>query len=599
MADLSGQALTAANTSIKVSYELQKMFLELLKMLIPEDTPLQDVLEKEMEKGNVKVEMLPDEDKEKLREMLKKQGLVEGKDFFLKTYHRLDGENYTSLFYYVKDEDKILGDLNKFDPSGRANKENNDFHDIIQRAGINPDRSIDLNKFDMYLKSQGINIDLNKEISPEDKAYAESILKNSFDGMTEEEKNVCAKKIAGSGILQQLYVSKMAGIIEPTQLFNISGKKDIKTISHINENELAAIEKRAEIYGLRFAAKPQADGTFRVSFSGKDEDVMRRVFADTKYDLYGKAGEIYNSQLTFEKEYSEKLYNTVHGNPPRYPDGTEIANGSMFVEMKVSKIHDRDGDFVKDSNGNKVMARQTLEVGPKTLFINKEIEGALQKSGFGKDSLKQKFDARDAVLLNPQQATAYKNATTEKERMAIIFAAKENAEHGLPQKPVITKQDVETIKEHEKLRSIISKKLDATQPYEGKMLSPIVALSPVIRYVNDQVINGEQKKDTTEYYQGGDNFVNRAGMESLDIADALSEDQRQYVSKAVNNLGEELGVMNDLEDSTNEFMLDNILENRIIGGNDDRGINDPTMEQHDWSPLGNMIEFEGISNEEQ
>lgn len=562
MADTTSQALTAANTSVKVVFELEKSLLDLLRVLIPDKSPLQELLEKEMEAGNVNVEMLKEENKNEIRTLLQKQGLKENQDFFIRTMHRVDGESYINLFYHIKDEKTILGEVGKLDPGGRANHECNEFYQALQKAGIEIDGTIDINKFEQFLKSEGVKINTSQPLSEDDKEMVEKLLRNSFADMSEGEKSVLLKKVAQSGVIENIVASQMAGNVSHDTLTKLAKGDRIYTMSGVGMEQMQTMEKRAEVYGLKFHGEPQGDGSFKVSFASKDEDVMKRVLADTKYDLYGPAGDIYKKQLQFENQYNIDVINSVNGNPPRFPDSTEIKDGSMLVGTQLEVIQDRNGNPVIGADGKQMEARQTLEISHKGMFMNKDIDGASQRA-FGDNckKLTQNFLGNGAVLLNPQQAQAYKNATSEKERLGILLVAKENAEHGIVQKPVFSKQDVEVIKEHEKLRNIVSKKLDAIQPSDGKMLAPLVALSPVVRYVNDQILNGEQRKDTNQYYRGGGNFINRGNMESLDIADALSEDERTYVDGAVDSIDSDL---TNWEDTTESFIINNDMEQNIL-----------------------------------
>lgn len=606
MADLSGQALTVANTSIKTSFELEKMLLELLRTminLIPEPT-IANTMRKEMELGHIEVEMFNSDDQQAVKDELSKKGLKEGKDYMFATYHRVNGEKFTALFYNISDADIIKGMQSKIDPSSTVNRENIAFFEGLRKCGINPDRTLDLEKFEKFCQSKGVNVPLSQPISNEDKELVKELFSSEFSNLSDEQINAVAQKMSTTGVMDVIFASKAAGNVPASTLYNLScpegsTKASIKNLQNIPVEHAMAIEKRAEANGLRISiAGPDENNQCMVSFASRDEALMKRVYAESKFDLHGEAGEIYKKHLAFENEYMKQTLNSALSQ--EFPDGTKVPEGSMLVGLKVEPMLDRNGKaIINPETGMAVVGRQTLEFDRNRMYMNGEAKN-INKDASTQLTYEQKnfasnvincFGDSKTVFLNPQQAQQYLAASTEKEKLSILQKAQENAEHGFVQKPGLSKDDIEIVKEHEKYRQLVEKKLQDVQPVDSKMAAYIYSISPYEMYMNDQLINGGYNQNEREYFRGGNNFANRAELESSDFADALSLDERAEMEDIFRKLDDEMMVFNQLEDGTKEFEAGLQFDSIVNGQQPIEDIFEHEMEQE--SALDSIEDREG------
>lgn len=565
MADASGQALSAVSTTMKVTTDLELMLLNLLKTalaLVP-DKNLVTVMRKEMELGHVEAEMFNHGDRDEVRKRLAEHGLKEGKDYLFETYRRVDGETYTVLFYNIKDKDTIQGVKNEFEPTDATRRQNEEFLAIMQKAGINPDGTMDVKKFNAFCESKGIHFDFSRPLPEDDRKYAENLISSQFSRLSPNEMNMFAQKCKQTGLLDQMYATRAAGFIRPKTLYDMSkdsaGRPMVNEIK-CSEEQLFALEKRAHTYGLRMSQTgPGNDGKYTVFFASKDADTMRRVYADAEYDLTGKAGGLYKEQINFENRYTEQVMNAAIDGT--YPDGTKLPDGCMLVTLSVAPLEDGNGNIMKDRDGNEIRGRQTLEFDKNRTYINSDAgkdspnaRTVMSKSNENyKDRLKNAVVKEKPVLLTPQLADAYKKATSEKERMAVLQKAQEEGVHGLEKKPVMTKEDMETIREHERVRELVTKKLQEKLPEYSKMAAYIYSVGSYESYFYDQMINREHSKDEREYYGGGDNFENKAEMESGDLADAFSGEDIRDADRQASEISESMSMFDDMENCAAHF----------------------------------------------
>lgn len=563
MADMGSQALTTANTNIKVSFELEKALLELMRALvnlIPDPT-VADTMRSEMEKGHVKAEMLDEKDRPEIKKLLSNQGLKEGKDYMFATYRRQDGEPFLTLFYNIKDEEKVLGETAKIDPCGRINKQNSDFFHAASEAGIGMDKTVDAEKMEKFFQSCGVNFDMSKPLSKEDRAYAESLIDSRFNFMSEEQKNSIAQKLSQSGAIEKLYAARAAGIVRNQVLLKHSmdnlGHASVKNIHDLSETEVLACSKRAEMYGLKIAVNGPNNEKYTMSFAQKDEYIMQRVYMDTKYDLYGQAGDLYKKQLEFEAGYYKQVMSSVLNK--ECPDGSKIPDGCMLVGTKPEPIIGKDKKPVLDANGYQVMARQTLDISRNRAKMNADLGNPKAAQSFNmsnkdfKEKLEHNFGNSQPVLLNPEQAKAYKSASSEKERMRVIQQAKENPEHGFMQKPVFSKDDLNIIEQHEKLRRTACAGVEQPQSADGKTLSPL-STSPLSMYVKEHILNSTQNHDAKDFMNQENSFLNRHDGVILDTCD-LTKEEQAYINEASEKMEDTYDTIDSLEDGTNSFEI--------------------------------------------
>lgn len=608
MADTGSQALTMANTNIKVSFELERALIEFFRTLIDliPDPTVADTMRKEMEKGHVNVELIDEKDKSEMKDLLSKQGMKEGKDYIFGTWRRPDGEPVLAIFYNIKDEEKVLGEKAKIDPAGRMNKENNEFYESLKKFGVNIDGTVNKEQMDKFFQSCGVDFRSQKEIPERDLEYASKLISSKFNFMSEEQKNAIVQKLCRSGAIEQLYATKAAGIVGNKTLLNHAtdhlGRHAVKSIHDLKETDVLALSKRAEMYGLKIAVNGSESKGYTVSFAQKDEDIMRRVQLDAKYDLYGEAGEIYKKTLVYEAKYSKQVLESVING--EYPDGKALPDGCMLVGSVQEQVLDRKGNPVTDEKGNPVMARQTLEISGSKARMNADLhdKGAVQtfltsKNDYEKNITKN-FGNSKPVLLNPSQAKAYKEASSESERMKILERARVYAEHGISNKPVISRREKELIKQHEKMRMNIFQKLEQSRPTEGKLLSSLLA-SPLVMYVKDQIINNEQSHDKDEYFSGGNNFINEAEMESSSASGSLSEEERRFIKDALESLEDAADEFDVLEDGTKDFEV-YCMDDCILGEQGDlEDISVQIASEEQSFAASNMFEQQSINDEMQ
>lgn len=608
MADTGSQALTMANTNIKVSFELERALIEFFRTLIDliPDPTVADTMRKEMEKGHVNVELIDEKDKSEMKDLLSKQGMKEGKDYIFGTWRRPDGEPVLAIFYNIKDEEKVLGEKAKIDPAGRMNKENNEFYESLKKFGVNIDGTVNKEQMDKFFQSCGVDFRSQKDIPERDLEYASKLISSKFNFMSEEQKNAIVQKLCRSGAIEQLYATKAAGIVGNKTLLNHAtdhlSRHAVKSIHDLKETDVLALSKRAEMYGLKIAVNGSESKGYTVSFAQKDEDIMRRVQLDAKYDLYGEAGEIYKKTLAYEAKYSKQVLESVING--EYPDGKALPDGCMLVGSVQEQVLDRKGNPVTDEKGNPVMARQTLEISGSKARMNADLhdKGAVQtfltsKNDYEKNITKN-FGNSKPVLLNPSQAKAYKEASSESERMKILERARVYAEHGISNKPVISRREKELIKQHEKMRMNIFQKLEQSRPAEGKLLSSLLA-SPLVMYVKDQIINNEQSHDKDEYFSGGNNFINEAEMESSSASGSLSEEERRFIKDALESLEDAADEFDVLEDGTKDFEV-YCMDDCILGEQGDlEDISVQIASEEQSFAASNMFEQQSINDEMQ
>lgn len=561
--------VTTGNTTVKTTLEAYRMSMELMKLLvglIPEPN-ITNTMKKDMEEGNVIVDLFDKKHADAIRDELNKAGMKEGKDFLLTNYYRVDGKEYTAVFYNISDKDKVHGAVSSFDENHLCNRECSQAYANLKCMGMNQDGTIDIEKFDKFCKSKGANFDFSKPLAKQDVEFAKSLLNNEYNHLSAQQQDIIAKKMVAYGAVDLFLANSSPGLVDEKTLKSWAtikdGKTEIMSLQKVPFEQVKALEKRAEQYGTVMSVTGPQNGGYTVSFPAEDQKQMERIYAEANYDLHGKAGDLYKQQIRFASEYKSEVLNSITSRT--YPDNEKLKEGSLLVGTKVEPMLDKNGQPIIDpKTNNPVMGRQTLEVAKDRMFLNEagkkanmSAQTTLKDSDRTNDFIKGAFSDSNPVLLNPEDAKRYKSATTEKERLKILNEAQQKGEHGLRAKPMLTKEDCEIIKKHEQMRELVEKKLQEEYPTGDKMAAYINSISPLEMYMNDQLINSETSQNAREYYRGGENFVNRADLESGNFADAISDEDQRFIDEAVADLHDKqvaFDEMDDVETCTAQFM---------------------------------------------
>lgn len=577
----SSTALTTANTTSKIVGELEKMILDLLKMLVKliPDPTVANTMKKEMEKGHVKVEFFNEEDKDQVKDLLAEKGLKEGKDYIMATYHRIDGENYASVFYNIKDEHLIHETQKEMNHNSNITKDNYDFLQTMGEVGVNLDGTVDIDQFNAFCKSKGINVDLSKELTQDEKSLVSAMFTKQYQHYSPNQLNKIALGLKSGGALDKLAYNKSPGVVDAQTLYGLSkeqGTASIKRINGLSSIEAYTLSEKATANGLRICVEgPNINDQYVVSFASKDINTMKRAYADMKYDLQGEVGDIYKQYYDFKNTYATETINTALTG--QLPDKATVPEGSMIVSTEVKPLNeiDKAGNLsdIKDENGDVKYGRQTLTFGKNNYVLNAE-DATRGKNVIAKDdkkSIESLFGNPNIVYLNPQQAEAYRTAIDEKARLDILNEAKESGEHGFASKPILTQENIEKIQKHESLREI----------------------------VHDDLTKNLGEENISKYESTISSLEDMTGLGYSTVSNAVVDED--YVQTALSDIENSLETeIDNLEDGTKEFEASYIFETNIIGGDISNDL-DIQIEDIENESIGSMMEdrdtLENLSNE--
>lgn len=607
MAEIDNAARLGAssyNASIKATADIVICMLTLVKAAIDKipDPSVQNVMRKDLEKGNVRMELFDRSMQDDVRKALSDAGLKEGKDYILHTYHELSGDVYTALFYNVKDADIIEGTKKDLQIDDEIKKGCYGFAQKLKEAGIDLDATVDLEAFDAYCKSKGVQFDFSKTPNKDDFDYAMKLISSEFSQLSDQQKKEFAYKACQSGLIDELDRTKTFGLVTKQTLYNTSKENGKPSVMKIECSDIGimAIADRAKAYGIRVAeVGPNSQDKTYVAFAEKDEAVMRRVYAEAAYDLTGPAGKIYSDQIKFRTSYSQQAMNAFLSG--KFPDGNTLPDGCMLVGTKVKSLCDKNINIVKGKDGQPIMGRPTIEMDGKRVQINKGLQNEVQgiKTVMNQTDSKYAENVKNAivdsepVLLSPQQADAYRRATTEREKSAIIMDAQKSGMHGLIKRPELSSEQAEAVREHEKYRELVMAKYREMRPDEQyKMAASVYSISSIKLFLEDEKINEKVSKNEREYHSHGNNFE-RAELENTDFADGISDEDMRKIDQYAANLDNEMAILENPVDCTGELGADGLFT--VITGDgqtQETIIQDHDMQEHDSMGIGAVFGYE-------
>lgn len=243
-----------------------------------------------------------------------------------------------------------------------------------------------------------------------------------------------------------------------------------------------AMVRRAEQYGLKLTGvgpytNINGEEKFKMFFAEKDRMLFNRVQIETMCDIEGRAGAIYRTMLEKESQYKAQAMSSMISG--RTPDLQDIRNGTMLVN--------KDG-VTLESKGGKLLLTQPD--GHQTSFNRADIKKDMVRA-----EIEQYFSFGQTALLSPEQAQKYTSAPTLEQKEKVMMLGRNQPVGGLEPIAILSKEEMDILKQHEAQRELINQKLQEENPAYNYMSAQILDNSPIAQFMDEQNRNADITHD--------------------------------------------------------------------------------------------------------